>query len=216
MQEYVVALQELSLKQDLSSSRAAPVIAEQLRQQGRCYASSYRYAVAVEITEGSKRPFRDIDNYTKRILDAITRTRLLWYDDEQIDRLNVNRRRDKSRAQSDIDIRVSRVSGQHSGVPTFFHACCREASIGSQFTYAHPGYHLAIHLRDQQPYDIEEDEWDLRIEKLCHLLDDSDVKGAGNWFREHFPKSMKLVPERRMDQFIGGVRRAYDDEKMEA
>ena len=95
MQEYVVALQELSLKQDLSSSRAAPVIAEQLRQQGRCYASSYRYAVAVEITEGSKRPFRDIDNYTKRILDAITRTRLLWYDDEQIDRLNVNRRRDK-------------------------------------------------------------------------------------------------------------------------
>ena len=99
MQEYVLALQELSLKQDLVSSKAAPVIAAKLRQQGRRSTSFYRYAVTVEITEGSKRPFRDVDNYTKRILDAITRSGLLWYDDEQIDRLNVSRTRDKISAR---------------------------------------------------------------------------------------------------------------------
>lgn len=216
MQEYVLALQKLSLQQDLLSSKAAPVMAAQLRQQGRRSTSFYRYAVTVEITEGSKRPFRDIDNYTNRILDAITRSALLWCDDEQIDRLNVTRTRDKIRCDSEIDIRVSRVSGQHSGVPTFFRACCMEAGAGNQFTYAHPGYHLAIHLRDQQPYDIEEEEWDTRVERLCQLLDDCDVKGVGNWFREHFPKCMKLVPERRMEQFIEGVGRAYDDGRMEA
>ena len=216
MQEYVVALQELSLKQDLSSSRGGSLITEQLRRQGRHYASSYRYAVTVEITEGSKRPFRDIDNYTKKMLDAITRTGLLWYDDEQIDSLNVCRKRDKIRSQSQIDIRVKRICGQHSGIPTFFRACCNEASSGNQFTYAHPGYHLAMHLRHQQPYDLEEGDWDARIEWLCCLLDVSDTRGVGNWFREHFPKCMKLVPERRMEQFIGGVMRAYDDERIAA
>ena len=71
------------------------MIAEQLGRQGRHSVSSYRYAVTVEIIEGSKRPFRDIDNYTKKILDAITQTGLLWYDDEQIDSLSVRRTRDK-------------------------------------------------------------------------------------------------------------------------
>ena len=73
-----------------------------------------------------------------------------------------------------------------------------------------------MHLRNQQPYDLDEEDWDARVERLCRLIDVSDTKGAGNWFREHFPKCMKLVPERRIEQFMDGVRRAYDDGRMDA
>jgi Holliday junction resolvase RusA-like endonuclease len=212
--EYSVVFPKLSSKRELLGSRAVPVIIEQLCQQHRYSSNSYRYEVTIEIVEGQKRPVKDVDNYAKRTIDAITRTKLLWHDDEQIDTLTIRRSRDRSHPESRIVIRIRRTEGQHSGVPTFFRACCREASLGCQFTYAHPAYHLSIHLWSQQPYDLDEVEWAEKIGNLCSFLDGNDAEGTWNWFCEHFPKCMKLVPQRRMEQFVSGVFQAYEDERI--
>ena len=86
-----------------------------------------------------------------------------------------------------------------------------EASFGRQYTYAHPGYHLAIHLGSQQPYDLEEEEWSENVKRLCGFLHIGEQEEVWNWFFEHFPKCMKLVPKRRMDPFVRGVVQAYED-----
>jgi len=209
--EHSVILSGLSSERDLSVSATVPAIAQQLHKQS-CHSSSLcRYQVTIQIVEGKRRPATDVDNYAKKAIDGISRTRLLWRDDKQIDMLIVKRRRDPNRRESQIVVRVTRIEGQHSGVPTFFRACCLEASEGRQFTYAHPGYHLALHLHSQQPYDLAEEEWTKEIEYLCRLLDSDDVEGAWNWFCEHFPKCMKLVPKRRLGQFVAGVSEAYAD-----
>jgi Holliday junction resolvase RusA-like endonuclease len=87
---------------DLSSAHwraaAVPVIEAQLRAQGRTSPSFYRYNVAIEITEGRQRPAKDVDNYYKPTIDAITHTKCMWNDDSQIDEVTIVRRRDKSLA----------------------------------------------------------------------------------------------------------------------
>ena len=62
-----------------------------------------------------------------------------------------------------------------TGVPTFFGGCCAEASQGGTLGYNHPGYHLAIHLQDQQPYDADDDTWNIEIEGLSNLLSADDA-----------------------------------------
>jgi hypothetical protein len=211
-----VVLPGLASEQDLRRSRTRPVIAEQLRCQGRSSPDRYRYAVTISIVEGKKRPASDIDNYAKRIVDAITQSQLLWRDDDQIDRMSIRRRREPSRCDTRAVIDARRISGQHLGVPTFFRACCAEASRGNECTYAHPGYHLAIHLWEQQPYDMDADAWAKETERLTKALDQQDNDGVWNWFKEHYPKCMKLVPARRKGQFVAGVRQAYGQEEFDA
>ncbi len=212
--EHRVVLSGLSSRRDLWVPTTAPIIAGQLRGQGTRASNSYRYRVTIEIVEGRRRPATDVDNYAKKAIDGITRTRLLWRDDEQIDSLVVTRTRDRSRRGSQLVLRVRQTEGQHSGVPSFFRACCHEASVGTQHTYAHPGYQLALHLYSQQPSDLGEDEWANEIKRLCDFLDAGNAEGAWNWFCEHFPKCMKLVPKRRLKQFVTGVSRAYEDGKI--
>jgi hypothetical protein len=62
---------------------------------------------------------------------------------------------------------------------------------------------------------VPDDAWGERIEALCGLIDDTDAAGIWNWFHEHFPKCMKLVPKRRMDQFVAGVSKAHEDGRMD-
>jgi len=209
---YKIVLDGLSSKPSLRRGRIAPLIAEQLRTQGRKSPSSYRYEVVLEIVEGKRRPASDIDNYAKRTMDAITQSGLLWKDDDQIDRMSIRRRRDPNRPDSRVVVRVKRCVGQHCGVPSFFRACCAEASRGREWTYAHPGYHLAIHLSGQEPYDLDEDAWAKEIERLTSALDQQDDDTVWSWFKQHFPKCMRLVPSRRKDQFVAGVREAYEAE----
>jgi Holliday junction resolvase RusA-like endonuclease len=45
----------------------------------------YRYDVIIEIIEGVRRPAKDVENYAKPAIDAITRTLRVWRDDEQVD-----------------------------------------------------------------------------------------------------------------------------------
>lgn len=209
-----IVLPHLASEQDLWRSRTRPIVAEQLRSQGRTAADNFRYGVTIEIEEGKKRPASDVDNYAKRTMDAITQSGLLWKDDDQIDQMTIRRRRVPRRADTQVVIHAQRISGQHTGVPAFFRACCREASRGNEWTYAHPGYHLAIHLWQQQPYDMDDDQWAKETDRLTNTLDQDDDDGVWNWLKEHFPKCMHLVPQRRKARFVAGVRLAYEEERI--
>lgn len=104
--------------------------------------------------------------------------------------------------------------GVHGGVPSFFKASCFEASQGGTGGYASPGWHLAAGLGSQQPDDLEFDEWADEIEALEKLLADEDDDGVLAWFDRHYPKCMALVPPRRRNQFLAGVRKAYDEDRV--
>jgi hypothetical protein len=212
--EYVIILSELWSKEDLWITKTIPIIKDQLRKQGRHTSNSYRYEVDFQVFEGKGRPATDVDNYAKKILNAITRTELLWRDDEQIDILSIKRTRKRIFSSTNVKIRIRRIGGQHSGIPTFFRDRCREVSSGRKYTYAYPGYHLAMHLWSQKPNDLKEAEWTDRIESLYGFIDNSDHKGVWKWFWEHFPKCMKLIPKRRMEQFLSGVVQAYKEGKI--
>jgi hypothetical protein len=105
--------------------------------------------------------------------------------------------------------------GIHGGVPTFFRACCMTAASGGESGYASPGWHLASAVGSQIPYDLDLDEWEQEVDALKELLADGDDEGAWDWFKRHYPKCMALVPTRRRDQFVQGVRRAYDEDRIE-
>jgi hypothetical protein len=209
-----IVLPHLASERDLRHPRTSPAVAEQLRRQAMNAADGFRYEVAIDIVEGQKRPASDVDHYAKRIMDAITQSQLLWRDDDQIDKMTIRRRRELRRGDTQAVIRGRRVSGQHTGVPSFFRACRHGASRGNEWTYAHPGYHLAVHLWDQQPYDLDGDQWAKETDRLTNALDQQDGDGVWNWFKEHFPKCMRLVPPRRKAQFVAGVRQAYEEERI--
>jgi len=106
--------------------------------------------------------------------------------------------------------------GIHEGVPTFFRACCLEASRGGENGYRAAGWHLANSITNgQQPHDIESDDWESEIDALKELLASEDEVGAWDWFKRHYPKCMALVPGRRREQFIAGVRQAHEDGRIE-
>lgn len=71
-------------------SEAAQSIARQVERyhpEGPCNA---RFAVGVDLYWGDKRR-RDIDNFGKPILDAITESEAVWLDDSQVDELSISR-----------------------------------------------------------------------------------------------------------------------------
>jgi hypothetical protein len=102
------------------------------------------------------------------------------------------------------------VSFVFSGVPSFFRAGCAEArrQLGG-LDYSSPGYHLMLHVRDQQPYDANSDEWEAEIERLCALLEAEKIEQVVEWFVDHFPRCMALVPKRRRLKFTEGVMASF-------
>lgn len=104
----------------------------------------------------------------------------------------------------------------HTAFPTFFKACCFEASSGGRSSYSDAGYHLAIHLYDLGPYELGDQEWHERIKDLCHLLQvDGSSIGIWAWFSIYLPKCMEIVPRRRMKTFVRGVRQAYENGRID-
>ena len=103
--------------------------------------------------------------------------------------------------------------GRHAGIPSFFRNCCREASSGGE-GYAIAAYHLCLHLDSEYPYDLELDEWSAEVDRLLKLLSGDDDEGVWRWFTAHYPRAMKLVPRRRRQQFVVGVKRAWEDERI--
>ena len=212
MSELTIILPE---NRDLLIDRLAAEIQAQLAAHGRKATSPYRYHVGIHIAEGRLRPATDVDNYAKAINDAITRTKLLWRDDEQVDKLSIERTRRRSLAETTVTVRLSKSPAQHSGVPTWFRASCFEAEAQRvPGGYATPAYKLACSLANEAPYDVEDDAWTGRIERLCETCGADDREGIWDWFCAHLPKFMELVPSRRKARFVDGVIRAYEDERI--
>lgn len=205
----------LPKNRDLSISRLAAEIQTQLAEHGRKATSPYRYHVGIEVAEGRLRPATDVDNYAKPIFDAITRTKLLWRDDEQVDNLSIERTRHRGQTETTVTVRLTKLPAQHAGVSTWFRASCAEAKLQSvPGGYATPGYKLASSLASEMPYDVEDDVWTERLERLCETCADDNHEAIWEWFCAHLPKFMKLVPSRRKTQFVDGVIRAYEDERI--
>lgn len=101
--------------------------------------------------------------------------------------------------------------GIHGGLPTWFRATCYDAANGGANGYESAGFGLARACGSEIPHDLDFDEWGIQVDVLKGLLDDEDGDGAWKWFKQHYPKCMVLVPSRRWQQFIDGVRRAHED-----
>jgi hypothetical protein len=91
---------------------------------------------------------------------------------------------------------------------------CASAAAGGSGGYEIVGFSLASALGSEVPYDLDDDEWADEIERIGKAIDGDDDAGVWQWFQAHFPKMMKLVPTRRRESFVAGVRRAYDDGKI--
>jgi hypothetical protein len=110
-----------------------------------------------------------------------------------------------------IALTESAARGVHTGVPMYFRGCCRTAAQGGADGYYGPGFTLARSLGNEVPDDIDWDEWGQEIDALQGLLGQGDTDGTWQWFARHYPKMMALIPVPRRNQFIAGVRAAYDD-----
>lgn len=76
------------------------------------------------------------------------------------------------------------------------------------------GYSLASALGAQEPLDAEPGAWGDEVDTLIGLLDSGDDSEALVWFDRHYPKIMALVPRRRRAQFLRGVNRARDEDRI--
>lgn len=207
MDAYVINLNKLKSATDLARRKLVVFVIPQLQEQGREHSDRLRYALELAIIEGRTRPAIDLDNYAKPVIDSVTQSRLLWKDDCQIDELVIRRRRDGNASDTSVVITLRCVIGQHRGLPSHFRARCRDAKRGI-IDYSDVGYHLAQCLHGEVPDDLEEEEWWDRIETLFSMLGAEYDQDIWYWFRDHLPRFMALIPRRRMEQFLKGVRRA--------
>ncbi|MBI5764283.1 MAG: hypothetical protein HZA51_12245 [Planctomycetes bacterium] len=104
------------------------------------------------------------------------------------------------------------VQAVFGGVPSFFRACCMTASTGGAGCYAVAAYELTRHLLDLCPHDTDQHEWHDLVNELSQLEKEEEVL---EWFDEHMPKCMKLVPKRRRQSFYKGFRQ-FEDENVPA
>jgi hypothetical protein len=103
------------------------------------------------------------------------------------------------------------VRAVHRGLPSYFRASCYTASRGGCGGYFSVGRTLAGSLANEIPYDLEEDEWVTEVQSLEELMGAGDDEAAWLWFKTHYPRCMAIVPTRRKDRFLAGVRSAYED-----
>jgi hypothetical protein len=101
--------------------------------------------------------------------------------------------------------------GRHGGVPKYFAVHCLEARRGGANGYAIAAYHLASHVYTEHPWDGTWNAWKQECIRLNGLCRDRDDNGVWGWFRDHYPQCMKLVPERRKQQFLRGVYQAHQE-----
>jgi hypothetical protein len=107
-------------------------------------------------------------------------------------------------------------SARRSGAcPTFFRAACATAMVGGTTGYNAAAYELTRNLPTLGPYEMTEAEWNERLDQLGELLSigfpgsDEEENANGQivaWFEANLPRCMALVPVRRRDSFVKGVR----------
>jgi hypothetical protein len=96
---------------------------------------------------------------------------------------------------------------ENGACPTFFIAACMTATAGGSGGYESASFELTRHLLAQCPYDMEDDEWETR----CRELEDQVHNWATDdevitWFQKNLPRCIEMVPKRRHDSFVAGVR----------
>jgi hypothetical protein len=101
-------------------------------------------------------------------------------------------------------------------VPAEFRALCNEAVRGAANGYATPGWHLASLVGAQYGPGMDGETWSRQVDALKALLANRDDEGTWAWFQQHYPHCMALVPSRRREQFLYGVRRAYEQDLINA
>lgn len=57
----------------------------------------------------------------------------------------------------------------------------------------------------------EKDVVEEKVDELLEYLKHQDDQAAIDWFRREFPKCMRLVPPRRRQRFLLGVRMAAEE-----
>jgi hypothetical protein len=105
--------------------------------------------------------------------------------------------------------------GVHGGVATSFRALAHEAASGGTNGYERCGHHLASVLASEQPGDVYADEWASEVVAFQKLVSrGADVSVIWGWFKLHYPKFLTLIPARRREQFVAGVRRADEEDRI--
>ena len=107
--KYELKLTDLKYKKDLWSDKTVEKLEKQLKEAGRNTPDNKRYKVNCTINEGNKSRVKDVDNYSKPILDAITYTKVLWIDDEQVDEILVKRIRDSKEEKTSVQILIEKI-----------------------------------------------------------------------------------------------------------
>jgi len=210
MDGHTIVLEKFRSAGDLRPKILVESVIKQLQAQKRRSSGPYRYSVTVEIIEGGTRPANDLDNYAKPIIDAVTQSRLLWKDDKQIDELIIRRRRDGRLLDSAVTLTISRITGQHSGVPSHFREQCLKARRGT-ITYSQLGYYLSSALQSEGPHDLDEECWQNEVSRLTDLLSAGQEDDAWIWFLDHLPRFMEFVPNRHKQGFLSGVVEAHEN-----
>lgn len=93
------------------------------------------------------------------------------------------------------------------GVPTYFRAlsaAARTPRRGYSEGYRTVGFHIALHVEEHVPYDVDDNEWQKEVDNLVQLARREDRDGTWSWFTSHFPRCMELVPPNRMQSFVNG------------
>jgi Holliday junction resolvase RusA-like endonuclease len=107
---YKLELLDLSSSFDLWGDKVVPNFKEQLKKVGHTSPDNKRYKVKMIITQGNKKPTKDIDHYVKSIFDIITQSEQMWFDDDQVDELYVKREFDKESQNSKVDIEIENIN----------------------------------------------------------------------------------------------------------
>jgi hypothetical protein len=102
----------------------------------------------------------------------------------------------------------------HHGLPSFMRATLATAAAGGSCGYEHAGFTLGRHIANQAPRDAEEDEWAEEVDRLVSFIDDDEA--LATWLRGTFPRILASVPARRLPQFVAGIRRAHEEELLNA
>lgn len=98
--------------------------------------------------------------------------------------------------------------------PTAPSACVRIGRFIAHETYEEPGYHLGIHTIELCEPQGDDEAVRRKLDELSEAIGEDDDAVILAWYRREFPRCMELVPSRRHAQFVRGVKRAHEEERL--
>jgi hypothetical protein len=89
--------------------------------------------------------------------------------------------------------------------PTYFVANCLEASRGGSAGYKFVGRQLVSGIANLAPDWLDNDQRAAELEILQDLILNRQDRKILDWFQQHVPRCMKLIPARRREALLDGV-----------